>query len=435
MARSILLLPLLSALASACGSESSPTSADASVDAPSVAVDASSPDASADAPSDVPVDVPVAAPFPAFTPMVPEVVSLGGPVLRSPRMVPVFIADPGVGIDPEVARVELFLTAYAGSQTWRAQLEEYGVGPGSVAPALRVSTAGLGSGLIPSARLINWLSAQVESGAWGTPDEDTLYLLMLDGSRQVSLGPSRTCEGVGGYHSDLRGQSFRRVAYAVIPDCNQGTDALTRVLSHEIVEAATDPYPNIAPAYTQPSTTSPPEGAWSIAYTGGEVGDMCEQRSDAAFRPEDLDFDIQRSWSNRAAAATLDPCVPAPSGAVYFNAVPTLPDTLTLNGRDRQRTVSARGVIVPAGGRRVVDVRLFSTRATSGSMRVSAREVAVAGQAPAFRFSWDRVTGTNGDLLHLTITATAEAPEGRVFQVITTLNGYNNNWVGAAATE
>ena len=82
-----------------------------------------------------------------------------------------------------------------------------------------------------------------------------------------------------------------------------------------------------------------------------------------------------------------------------------------------------------------MDVRLFSTRPTTGSMRVSAREVTLPGQIPAFRFAWDHSTGLNGDVLHLTLTATQDAPEGRVFQVFVNLNGYNNNWAGGAATE
>ncbi len=432
MAR-LTLASVCAVFVAACGSESVVPVLDAAAD---VAVEAAAPDVASDVAPDVAPDKPrVAAPYPAFIPMVPQVASLGGPVLAAPRLVPVFVADPAIGVDPDVARVELFLSAYARSQTWRTQLEEYGVGPGTVASAVHVSSAGLNVGVVSSARFITWLSSQIESGVWGVPDENTLFIVMLDGSRQIQLGTNRTCEGVGGYHSDLRGQSFRRVAYAVIPNCGRGTDALTRVLSHEIVEAATDPFPNLAPAFTQPSTQVPPEGAWAVAYTGGEVGDMCEQRSDASFRPDDLEFDVQRSWSNRAAAATLDPCVPAPAGAVYFNAVPSLPETLTLYGRDRQRTVSARGVIVPAGGSRVVDVRLFSTRPTTGSMRVSAREVTLPGQIPAFRFAWDHSTGLNGDVLHLTLTATQDAPEGRVFQVFVNLNGYNNNWAGGAATE
>jgi hypothetical protein len=168
MAR-LTLASLCGVFVAACGSESVVPVLDA---AAGVAAEAAAPDVACDGVSDVPPGVPAS--YPKFIPMVLQVASLGGPVLSAPRGVPVFVADPAIGVDPDVARVELFLSAYARSQTWRTQLE---------------------------------------SGVWGVPDENTLFIVMLDGSRQIHQGTNRTCEGRGGYHSDLRGQSFRRVAH------------------------------------------------------------------------------------------------------------------------------------------------------------------------------------------------------------------------------
>ncbi len=424
---------LLAVALGACGGADPAPQPDASPDADVESVADAEVAADAEAPRDVLREA--SAPYPAFRPEAPAVASAGGPVLRAPRLVPVFVrvGDPVDG--PEERLVMQFLTRYASSATWRAQLEEYGVGEGSVAPAVHTDGAGLATGTISSTRLRAWVMSQVESRAWGDHDENTLYVIMLGAGRQVQVLSTVTCQGVGGYHADFRDGARTPVAYAVIPDCGEGLDTITRVLSHEIVEAATDPYPNTAPAYYQPSTAAPPEGAWAVAYTGGEIGDMCEHRADARARPDDLEYEIQRSWSNRAAAAMADPCVPAIDGRAYFNAAPSLPDTVTILDLDRVRVVSARGVTLPEGGSRTIDVRLFSTAPTRGPWRVAARETPVPGAAPALRFSWDRASGVNGDVLHLTISARDDATDGRVFEVISSLDGVTTSWVGAVVTE
>lgn len=433
--RRTLLALLTSALIAGCGAgvETAPGAdadlGDASADDGSLIVDVYVPDVP-DAPTRQPSPV-----YPAFRPAAPTVVSGGGPVLRAPRIVPVFVASGADTTWPD-ERAEIdFMRRYVASATWRAQVTEYGVGAGTVTDAYHSDGAGLPAGTVTATRFRTWVLNQIESRAWGAPDENTLYILMLDARRQVQSGADATCRGIGGYHSDLRDIERRSIAYAVIPDCGSGLDTITRVLSHEIIEAATDPYPNAAPAYYQPSTQAPPEGAWAIAYTGGEVGDMCEHRSDAAIRPDDLDYEIQRSWSNVAAAAMQDPCVPAITGRAYFNAAPTLPDVVTLTTRDRQRTVAAHGLVIPLGQSRTIDVSLFSTAPTQGAWRVSARELTFDGESSAFSFRWDRSTGFNGDVLHLTITARDEAPEGRTFTITSSLGRVNTDWVGAVATE
>lgn len=435
--RRTLLLSFASALIVGCGSEIAappdPT-ADAGFtdDAPSWVVDVPSTATLADARVDAFNPSPV---YPAFRLPAPSVANGGGPVLRAPRIVPVFIAASADTVWPDEREELDFLTRYMASPTWLAQAEEYGIGAGRVEAPVHADGAGLSTGLVTAVRFRAWVLNQIDTNAWGTPDENTLFVLFLDARRQVQSGTSATCRGIGGYHSDLRDGSRRAVAYAVIPDCGAGLDTITRVLSHELIEAATDPYPNLAPAYLQPSTEAPPEGAWAIAYTGGEVGDMCEHRSDAAYTPEELGYEIQRSWSNRAAAAMQDPCVPAIGARPYFNAAPSLPDVVTLTTRDGQRNVAARGLVIPLGQSRTIDVSLFSTAPTGAAWRVSAREQLFDGASSAFTFRWDRNTGGNGDVLHLTITARDEAPEGRTFTINSTLGRVSTDWVGAVATE
>ena len=59
------------------------------------------------------------------------------------------------------------------------------------------------------------------------------------------------------------------------------------------------------------------------AFLGGEVGDLCvSYRGDDSYT--ESGYVVQRSWSNKAAAASHNPCVPAPdpSSQPYFNVAP-----------------------------------------------------------------------------------------------------------------
>src|SRR5262249_39975352 len=122
------------------------------------------------------------------------------------------------------------------------------------------------------------------------------------------------------------------VAYAVIPRCGNfgnltGLDAVTAAESHELIESATDPYPMYDPAYDR---LDDDHYYWSSTLGGAETGDMCAQNPTAFTRFSELPYIVQRTWSNQAALAGHDPCVPPIPDTVYFSAVPELNETLTL---------------------------------------------------------------------------------------------------------
>ena len=75
--------------------------------------------------------VPVAAVYPAPHPAGPRVVSRGGPVLASPKVIPIFF-----GSDPLQGRIEAFLRELASSTYWEAVTKEYGVGSLTIAPSV-----------------------------------------------------------------------------------------------------------------------------------------------------------------------------------------------------------------------------------------------------------------------------------------------------------
>ncbi len=99
---------------------------------------------------------------------------------------------------------------------------------------------------------------------------------------------------------------------------------------------------------------------------------MCEANSDANYTPPGSTYMVQRSWSNHAALAGTNPCVPVPAGdGPYFNSYPTLPDTVTLGGNYWSTPVAIPGVLIPVGQTRTIDIVLQSQAPTSGPWTVN----------------------------------------------------------------
>ena len=113
-----------------------------------------------------------------------------------------------------------------------------------------------------------------------------------------------------------------------------GVDLTTFMASHEMVEASTDPF---GTAYAQ---TDLDHIAWAYFF-GSEVGDMCAFHAGAAITPSDIGFAVQRTWSNAAAAAFEDPCVPGESSPLFL-AAPVGETSITL-------TSSVGGAVADTG--------------------------------------------------------------------------------------
>ncbi len=373
----------------------------------------------------------------------PQVVSAGGPVLKQPRVVPVFFQN-----DPAQSVIEQFLSELAKSSYWGATTSEYGVGKLTIAPSI-VTTATPPTSYTGVDQLASQIAAQAGTGATdagsagasgdgglpdgaggsagdgGVPDgaggaagdaggdaatpatTDLLYVIFLPPGVVVDdPGFGQSCVDYGGYHSETFSSG---VAYALLPRCQKfsyfsGLQALTTALSHELIEAATDPYPSSDPAY---NGTDDAHAVWNVMPIG-EIGDMC------AYEPQSYDnvfgnFYVQRVWSNTAAAAGHDPCVPNTTQA-YFNAVPDQPDDLVL--KQSLFPTHTRGVKIAVGQTRTIDVHLFSD-APRGQWLVQAQDAAAATGGPStLSLSLSPQYGKNGDVLKLTITRTAQTPMG-----------------------
>jgi hypothetical protein len=338
---------------------------------------------------------------PATHPALPQVRNLGGPVLKSPKVQPI-----AYGSDPGLADIEKFLTELTQTTFWSETTSEYGVGALTILPTI-VRTGAAPANLTP-ATLEQDLATNTTgtSPAWGAADFSTIYLFLIPPGTIIGDASGTGCTDFDGYHTEVNVQGSLSVPYAVGCACPgfdgpKVTDLQERTvaISHELIEAATDPLPNSHAAYGQEDDA---DIVWTIA-SGGEV----------------------------AAMASTNPCVPVVTQEPYFNSVPQLPDTLTVGAGTG---ISTPGVKIPVGSTKTIDVDLFSDAPTSGPWKVSVSDLNAALSGTKYlELSLDKTSGQNGDTLHLTIKVLKADPQFGMepFVILSELDGQSNLWMGS----
>jgi hypothetical protein len=191
-----------------------------------------------------------------------------------------------------------------------------------------------------------------------------------------------------------------------------------------VVEAATDPFPRLAPAYHQPALS---DYAWTETNEGGEVGDLCEHDASSDYREAEVGYLVQRTWSNTQATAGHDPCVPHADDDVYFGAAPTANDALALTFKGpNAMPLATTGVHIAVGNSKTIPIALFSEM-DIGPIDVWAEEYPISGtvqQPDDLRFSFDKSFGDNGSTIQLTITVDADHyGEGHEYFVVYAQSG------------
>ena len=407
--------------------------------------------------------------YPAVTGILPQVQNNGGAVLANPRFVPVFFSNEDPTVQANGLTVQAGLTdflsrlggnhggadggtdggASTGSAYWTATTAEYGVGAATT--TLPVVLTEAAPATIDDSVIQTWLAGKLNGNdkLWPAADANTVYVLHYPANVTVTAGGGSSCVagGFGGYHDMITldaAHGTMPVAYAVLPRCATsdgvtlgsagsvtpimftGVDAVTASESHELIEAATDPYPQQGTAAWNGVDT--PHRNWSRALSGGEVGDLCALPASSFTKFPEIPYAVQRTWSNAAALQFHDPCVPVLPGTVYFQTLPAMPDTITTTAG------SIKGVIIPVGMSKTIDLDFVSDAATSGPWTVKAYDVnalySAAGTA-YLKLSLDRDTGVNGDKAHLTITVmSASTRKNESFLLGSKLNGVENFWVG-----
>jgi hypothetical protein len=358
----------------------------------------------------------------------PQVVNLGGKVLKAPKVLTITWAS-----DPKGADIDKATTEIATSSYWSETTSEYGVGPLTVRPPVHLTSAAPQN--ITDQTLVKTLTVNTTgtNPAWGAADPSTIYLFVLPAGTVVDAG-GVCCTDYDGYHDEAQ-VGLVGVPYGVVCACPGGFDGagvddlqqVTVAMSHELIEAATDPYVQNNAGFAQNDDNN---AIWTV-FTGGEVADMCEFNLNSFLVPAGSTYMVQQSWSNAAALAGKDPCIPRGTTAPYFNSMPVLPDAISL---DYFGAWATRGVKIPVGQSKTIDVQLFSEAPTQGPWKVTAYDYnEFLGGQPNLQLSFDKDTGSNGDVLKLTIKVLSVDPsiKGEGFVLESKLGEDANLSVGA----
>ena len=406
----------------------------------------------------------VSADHPAF----PQLLNNGGPVLKSPKLVAITFAN-----DPERARLDAFAETIGQTEKyWKAIADDYGVG---LATGRGIHLAATAPATISDVQvrqlLVNGLSGATPP--FGALDSEAIYTLYLpqgtagvadagDAGYTDADHAGKLCTASLGYHSAMQ-IGGKDVVYAIVPLCGASLykpdgittaiDALTAVSSHEWFEAVTDPFGRLGKSGYY--GMDPLHSTWAVARGNDgseENGDLCHLPSDHInlVLPA-ITYKVQRIWSNQEAKLGRHYCAPS-NGALSFNAVPVLPETIPFTFDAKPRT--AEGVHVAVGESKVVDLKLFSTEPTEewtveaidalgfDAIQQGYSEVAggyaMDGGAvipPTLKFAFDKPKGKNGDVLKMTITVLRKDPRygtagAEPFYVVSKLGGEGRYYIG-----
>jgi hypothetical protein len=254
-----------------------------------------------------------------------------------------------------------------------------------------------------SSGMTQFLAAHVADGSLPAPDANTLYVLYFPDTTTITLDGTQSCAvgGFSGYHKSAAvtppGGSQVSAVYAVVPRCTlEGKtldEAVTFSASHEIIEAATDPFvtDNAVGYYLM-------DPAWNLL--GGEVADLClDLAGEGLDTTTENGFTVQRSWSNESARASHNPCVPIPQGEVYFNLAPELAPS----GQ------SSAYVQLAVGESATFDAMAFSDGPIDNWTLKGIDFAALSGGTASLSFAFDTTVANNGTKVKVTVTLNKDA--------------------------
>jgi hypothetical protein len=280
--------------------------------------------------------------------------SLGGTVLAAPKLVTVTFVG-----DANRDALRTFDDSFAeGTLWWSAVSAGYGIGAvtsgGHVELPDTVSNTTLDD---DQGQIQQDLASWVTSNALPAPDANTVYVLFFPASTTITFQGGTSCNSFGGYHSAAAFSNGTIVStYVVVPDCSaaapgQAMQLFTDTVSHEVIEAATDPHPGQPAWYGY-------NNAWFRTFGStigqGEVADVCQRAGGWTDASGNV---LARSWVNAAAKASHDPCQPAQPGEIFYSlAVPTVTQPSNTAGVPD----SDGYVVVKRGESKTIDAVFFS---------------------------------------------------------------------------
>lgn len=351
----------------------------------------------------------------------PQAANSGGKLIKNPKVIPIVFQG-----DPNAAKIAEFHTNLAGSQYWTSIAAEYNIS--AITPLPMVTIAETPPTNISDDDIQAWLQNKLENTELlGAADGDTMYAIYYPQATKISLGPNdESCQTFGGYHNETQASGIP-IAYGVMPFCGggggmSGMDNLTVAASHEVFEWATDPFPMSNPAYQSMARDF---RAWEWAFLG-ELGDLCTYLDwGGHLRPQEINYRVQRMWSNKAAAAGHNPCAPAPEGA-YFVAAPMVKDNVSVQG------ITTKGVALKVGDTYDLPIQFHSDDPTEPAWDI---QIIDSGQLTGQTFSngsiqydLEKDTGKHGDVTIAHITS--KSADMSLFLVVASRGNESHMWPG-----
>ena len=358
--------------------------------------------------------------YPAFTPTMPLLQNKGGKVLTKPVSITVTFDD-----DANRPTWEQLGDGIGATPYWSAIVGEYGVGAltsgaDNHVHTNRKITLPTDPNTDPIDTIFDWVQQQIEdpSASWPAPTDQSIYTVYFSGKTAQTLCD----EGAGGLHDSIKLNSGKEVAVALVFACD-GDPSLDAVqsgtvsASHELAEAAVDPYPETGAAW---QGLRKRDLDWELMQmVQDENADMCEFYDDvygAIAAP--LTFTMQRQWSNASAAAGHAPCVPALADP-YFNVAlldareSIVADFESLDGIPL--SPNGLGYVVENGKPKTITLGFVSDGPTE-AISVTAFEsdafdpngfTLIPADKKVLDLKIDRDAGKNGEKVILTVTPSA----------------------------
>jgi len=351
--------------------------------------------------------------YPAFTPDFGQLVNHGEAVLAAPVVVPITWNG-----DPSQATFDQFVDGIGMTAYWKATTSEYGVGP--VTSGNHVHMSGAGPATMGDSDFKNQVS-QNAGAAWPAATDQSIYAFFLPPGTSLQIQGADACaHGIGGYHDQVM-VGATLVAYAVVPSCSLGrgitpAQQSTAAMSHELIEAVTDPWPHLAKPGLIGFDADHFSFDWFQSFQS-ENGDACELYRSSFFSVMEPSFTywVQRTWSNDSARQGHNPCVPVPSPP-YFNVTPLNLTAVNIDttplGRGGSATTPTKGVHIPLRQSATIDVGFYSDAPTSGPWTLDTMEGGPLNpvKTPRLTVKIDKSTGSNGDRATATVTVTTVGP-------------------------
>jgi hypothetical protein len=237
--------------------------------------------------------VPAAAsPAVAAPAAVPHLQYHGGPVLGSAEVVLIFWGAHWTGAGaPLQASLNAFFD-FILTSSFMATLQEYSIPSTVIGNGRRVTSVNVSSnpgsgGQVTDAQIQKALQGWISANTVPATTTNTLYFIYLPPNVVCSFQGGASCTAFCGYHEHINNAVFYAVEpYITCVGCSFGSilDSLTKVSSHELAEAITDP------AGT----------GWWDPNTGDEIGDICNTSTTRLGG-----YLVQNQWSNARSACVL----------------------------------------------------------------------------------------------------------------------------------